>query len=99
MVLLEGGGKSLLCLGIVCFYRRGFYKWLLLGCYCYLTLKLRVNLIQQAKTRVHYNSDHPEFNTELNVLFKVSFHSKLTCKIDFLVNNNTFIGRLKKVRS
>ena len=39
--------------------------------------KLRVNLISQAKTRVHYNSDHPEFNTELNVLFKVSFPIKV----------------------
>lgn len=27
----------------------------------------------QSKTRVHYNSDHPEFNQELNVQFKVSF--------------------------
>lgn len=40
-------------------------------------LKLMVNPIQQAKTRVHYNSDHPEFNTELNVLFKVSFPNNL----------------------
>ena len=41
------------------------------------SLKLIVNPIQQAKTRVHYNSDHPEFNTELNVLFKVSFPNNL----------------------
>lgn len=26
----------------------------------------------QAKTRVHYNNDHPEFNQELRVAFKVS---------------------------
>ena len=47
------------------------------GCYLYIKVKmLTVNLIPQAKTRVHYNSDHPEFNTELNVLFKVSFPYK-----------------------
>lgn len=81
MVLLVGGCKSLLGLGgcVLASTEEGTYQQLLLGCCCYLycTLKLRVNLIRQAKTRVHYNSDHPEFNTELNVQFKVSFPYKL----------------------
>lgn len=29
-------------------------------------------VVLQARTRIHYNSDHPEFNQELNVQFKVS---------------------------
>ena len=50
---------------VVCVSDGYFVKLFPFICYCYLFVCFK------AKTQIHYNNDHPEFNQELRVAFKV----------------------------